>query len=86
MSIYSVLVLAFVNNIGSRASRVLLTLYALHLGAQPLTIGLLAATIGLFPMLLSWWSGRLSDRFGARWLLTLGAASSALGKIGRAHV
>ena len=54
MSIYSVLVLAFVNNIGSRASRVLLTLYALHLGAQPLTIGLLAATIGLFPMLLSW--------------------------------
>ena len=79
MSIYSVLVLAFVNNIGSRASRVLLTLYALHLGAQPLTIGLLAATIGLFPMLLSWWSGRLSDRFGARWLLTLGAAGSALG-------
>ena len=81
MSIYSVLVLAFVNNIGSRASRVLLTLYALYLGAQPWMIGLLAATIGLFPMLLSWWSGRLSDRFGARWLLTLGAASSGLGML-----
>ncbi len=79
MSIYSILVLAFVNNIGSRASRVLLVLYALNLGAQPLTIGLLAATIGLFPMLFSWWSGRLSDRFGARWLLTLGAAGSAVG-------
>ncbi len=79
MSINSILVLAFVNNIASRASRVLLTLYALHLGAQPLTIGLLAATIGFFPMLLSWWSGRLSDRFGARWLMTFGAAGSAIG-------
>jgi MFS family permease len=79
MSILSILVLAFVNNIGSRASRVLLTLFALNLGAQPLTIGLLAATIGFFPMLFSWWSGRLSDRFGARWLLTLGATSSVIG-------
>jgi predicted MFS family arabinose efflux permease len=79
MSINSILVLAFVNNIASRASRVLLTLYALHLGAAPLTIGLLAATIGFFPMLLSWWSGRLSDRFGARWLMTFGAVGSAIG-------
>jgi MFS family permease len=81
MSIHSILVLAFVNNIGSRAARVLLTLFALHLGAQPLTIGLLAATIGLFPMLFSWWSGRLSDRFGARWLLTLGATASVIGML-----
>ncbi len=79
MRIYYVFGLALFIQTGVKATRVFLTLYALALDAPPLVIGLLAATIGVFPMLLSWYSGRLSDRLGARWLLVIGAASGALG-------
>jgi MFS family permease len=79
MRIYYVFALALFNQTGVKATRVLLTLYALELDAPAIAIGLLAATMGVFPMLLSWYSGRLSDRFGARWLLVLGSASGACG-------
>src|ERR1043166_7736350 len=73
MTIYLCFSLALFNMISQRAVRVLVTLYALTLGAEPLTIGLLAATFSLFPMLLSWHAGKISDRFGPRWPLTVGA-------------
>ena len=63
------------------AGRVLLILYALKLGAQPFAIGILAATYSVLPMLLSWQVGRLSDRFGSRWLLMFGAAGGACGML-----
>jgi MFS family permease len=62
-----------------RAGRVLLVLYALQLGAAPATVGLLAATFSAFPALLSWHAGKLADRFGSRWLLTIGAIGGGLG-------
>ncbi len=71
--------LALFNMISIGATRVLVTLYALKLGAQPIVIGLLAATFAVFPMLLSWHAGKTADRFGARWPLTLGAAIGACG-------
>jgi predicted MFS family arabinose efflux permease len=64
---------------GIRASRVLLSLAALNFGAQPLAVGILAATFSALPMLLSWPAGRLSDRYGARALLMVGAAGAACG-------
>src|ERR1035437_603766 len=79
MSIYSVLVLALLNAISVFAGRLLLALYALHLGAQPLTVGVLAATFSVFPAMFSWHAGRLSDRFGARWLLVFAGAGGGLG-------
>ena len=79
MSIYSVLVLALLNAISAFAGRVVLALYALHLGAQPLTVGVLAATFSVFPTLFSWHAGRLSDQFGARWLLVFAGAGGGLG-------
>lgn len=81
MRINLVLALAFFNMTGTRASRVLAVLYALQLGAQPFTIGALAATFALFPTLLSWPAGRIADRYGARWPLTLGALLSACGML-----
>ena len=77
MPIYFVFALAFVTQAGAAASRVVLTLYALKLGAPPLAIGFLAASVAVFPLLLAWLSGRLSDRFGSRWLLMCGAIAGA---------
>jgi MFS family permease len=81
MSIYFPFTLALFNMSGMRASRVLLALYALKLGAQPLAVGVLAATFSAFPMLLSWQAGKLADRFGSRWLLLFGAAGGACGML-----
>lgn len=64
-----------------RAGRVLLALYALHLGAQPLAVGVLAATFSVFPMLLSLPAGRFADRFGSRWPLIIGAVGGACGML-----
>lgn len=81
MQINLAFALAFFNMVGTRGSRVLVVLYALQLGADPFTIGALAATFALFPMLLSWPAGRIADRFGPRWPLTFGAAGSACGML-----
>src|SRR5688572_26144764 len=79
MPIYFVLALAFVIFIVIVAARLLLSLYALQLGAQPLTVGALAATFSFFPMLLAVTAGRLGDRHGSRWPLQIGAAIMACG-------
>ncbi len=76
--IYFVFALTFLNNLTVLGGRLLLTLNALDLGAQPFTIGMLATTFALVPMLLSWHSGRLSDRFGTRLPLTYGAVIGGL--------
>jgi MFS family permease len=81
MSIRFVIALALFNMTSVRAARVLLTLYAIKLGAEPIAIGMLAAAFSVFPVLLSWQSGRLSDRFGSRWLLLFGIAGSAGGML-----
>jgi len=67
------LALTFFNFVGSSAARVLLTLYALTLGAQPSTVGVLGGMFYLFPLLLSLPIGGLADRYGSRWLLMIGA-------------
>ncbi|MBE0615733.1 MAG: MFS transporter [Burkholderiales bacterium] len=79
--IHLVLALALLNFSTVAGGRVLLTLYALQFGALPFAIGVLAATFSAFPMLLAWLAGRLTDRFGARWLLIFGAAGSGCGML-----
>ncbi len=77
--IHFVYALTLVSQTSSRATRVLLTLYALNLGAQALAIGGLAAAFSILPMFLSWPLGRMSDYYGPRWLLIFGTAGGALG-------
>lgn len=45
-------------------SRVALTLFAIHLGATPLKVGLLISLLALIPMFLSVHAGRWTDRAG----------------------
>ena len=75
------------------AGRVLLSLYALHLGASAFTVGLILGIFYVFPVLLSWPIGRLVDRVGAQGVLVVGAALGIVSllvpyffEIGRAHV
>jgi len=64
-----------------QAGRVLLTLYALKLGAQPFAVGILAAAFSVLPMLISWQVGRFTDRFCSRWPLMFGAVGGAFGML-----
>ncbi len=63
------------------ASRIMLSLYALRLGADPLAVGILFAAFYAFPVCLSYYVGKLSDRTGSRWLLMFGACSGACGML-----
>lgn len=56
-----------------KGSKVLVALFAIDLGASPFTIGLLFATYALFPVLLAVQAGRLSDRYGVRGPMIVGA-------------
>ena len=64
-----------------QGGRVLLALYALELGAAPLTIGVLAASYSAVPMVTTVLAGKLADRYGARWPLMIAAVIGALGML-----
>jgi MFS family permease len=73
VAILFALTLAFVAFVALNAARVVLTLYALTLGAPASSVGVLGGMFYLFPLLLSWPIGALSDRIGPRRLLLIGA-------------
>ena len=76
--LYLTLALTFFNFTGNNSMRVLLTLYALHLGASATEVGLIGGLLFLFPVLLSWLVGGLADRKAARKLLLFAAACAAV--------
>jgi MFS family permease len=78
-SVYFVVLLSVLANAGLRGSKVLVSLSALHLGANSLMVGVLAALYAVFPLLLAVYAGRLSDRVGVRTPIVLGAAAMTLG-------
>ncbi len=78
MSIRLVLTLALFNMTSLRAGRVLFALYALSLNANQITVGMLAALFALFPGVMSWPVGMVADRFGSRWLLTIGTSGTGI--------
>src|SRR5688572_21220705 len=69
------LVLTFVAFTALNAARVILTLYALTLGAPASSVGVLGGMFYIFPLLLSWPIGALADRIGPRRLLLAGAVA-----------
>ena len=54
-------------------SKIVMSLYALQLGASQTTIGLLAALYALVPLVIGIFAGRLVDSSGTRWPLIGGA-------------
>jgi predicted MFS family arabinose efflux permease len=79
MTLYLVVLLSMLNSIGQRGAKVAVSLYALELGAGAGAVGVLAALFALFPLLLAVHAGRLSDRFGVRTPIVLGALVMAAG-------
>ena len=69
--LYLTFATCFLSFTGMTASRVVLSLFALHLGASASEVGVLAAMFFAFPLLLSWPVGALSDRIGPRGPLLL---------------
>jgi len=72
MAIYLIVLMCTLNHAGFGGSRVSVPLYALELGVNQFTIGVLMALYGLCPMLLAVSIGKLADRIGPRLPMLLG--------------
>jgi MFS family permease len=73
MSVYLVVLLAVLNQIGLKGSKMLVALYAIELHAGASTIGLLVSMYAIFPLGLAVYAGRYSDRVGVRRPMVLGS-------------
>ena len=73
-----VLTLTSVFFIAMKGNRIVVTLFAVDLGAGPLQTGILFALHGIFPFLLAIRAGRIADRFDNRLLMYWGLAIYAI--------
>jgi MFS family permease len=78
MAIYLILMMCTLTHAGFGGSRVAVSLYALSLGANQLTIGMIMALYGLCPMLLAVSIGKLADRVGPRLPMLLGTTGVSM--------
>ncbi|MCI3951420.1 MAG: hypothetical protein K0R53_917 [Burkholderiales bacterium] len=78
MPIYLIVLMCLLSHSGFGGSRVVVTLYALELGASQFTVGVLMALYALVPMLLAIAIGRLADRVGPRVPMLLGTTGVAV--------
>ena len=69
------------NHVSYMGSRVLLSLYAVDLGATPFMVGILVALYSVMPLALSVYAGRLSDTLGHRLPMLGGSVVAALGML-----
>jgi len=79
MTIYVLFLIVLCNVTCLRASRVIVSLFAIELGAQQFLIGVLIAMYSVFPMLLALYAGRLSDRLGPRLPMLVGSLGLVAG-------
>jgi predicted MFS family arabinose efflux permease len=79
MHIGTILLIVLFNMSSFRASKVLVSLYAIELGASQFIIGVMIAMYSLLPALLAVYVGKLSDRLGVRLPMLFGSLGVALG-------
>ncbi|GAB7388843.1 MFS transporter [Bacillaceae bacterium] len=79
MIIYFIVLLAALNQISFKGNKIIVTLYAMDLGANAVNVGILAALLSLFPLFLAVYAGKISDRYGFRLPLLGGSFGSAAG-------
>jgi MFS family permease len=79
MSITTVLLIVLCNMMSFRASKILVSLFALELGASQFYIGIMIAMYSLFPALLAVYAGKLSDRLGVRLPMLAGSIGVSVG-------
>jgi MFS family permease len=80
-TLLALILLGIANHAVLSASRVIVSLDALAMGASPLTVGVLMSLYALLPALLSVTAGRVSDRIGTRGPMRAGSALIAIGAI-----
>ena len=66
MSLWLIMIIALMNHSTFKGSKVLMSLTAIDLGTSPATIGVLYAMYSVFPVVLSVYAGKFSDRHGFR--------------------
>src|SRR3979490_3070428 len=81
MSVSFVILLSVLSSIAHRGRKVLVSLDALHLGANSFMVGVLAALYAVFPLLLAVYAGRISDRIGVRYPILLGSVGITAGLV-----
>jgi MFS family permease len=81
MSIYLITLLNVLNGTSLRGSRVLLSLFAIHLGAGAFEIGMLISVSSIFQLFLGIYAGRVSDRYGFRLPMLFGSLGSSISMI-----
>lgn len=79
MGFYLIVLVTVLTHTSFKGSKVLISLYAIELGANPFAIGILFSMYSLFPVFLSVYAGKLSDRFGFRPPMLFGACGLLLG-------
>ena len=75
MTIYLVILMSVLSQVGFGGSRVAVSLYALTLGASQVTVGMWIGLYALCPMLLSIVIGKFSDRTAPRLPVLVGSAA-----------
>lgn len=75
MTIRFILLLTVILHLAFAGSRVTLSLFALHLGATALTVGILISLLAAVPLLFAVGWGRTIDRVGVRKPLLIGAGA-----------
>ena len=73
MTIPLVILLTVLTHTAFKGSRDVISLYAIQFGASPFEIGILFSMYSVFPVLLSVYAGKISDRLGFRLPMLFGA-------------
>src|ERR1035437_1564338 len=79
MRLWQIIALTILTHTVFNGTRMLVSLYAIHLHASPFTVGALMSSFALLPMVLAVSAGRLIDRVGARWPMFVASLAVALG-------
>src|SRR3972149_7996568 len=79
MRLWQLVTLTILTHTAFNGSRMLVSLYAIHVHASAFTVGALMSSYALLPMLFALSAGRLAARSGARWPLFGASVAVALG-------
>ncbi len=79
MIFYLAIIATVLNQIAFKGSKVLMSLFAMELGADQFMVGILISLYSLFPLFLAVYAGRISDRFGPRIPMLFGSLGLAGG-------